>query len=246
MESKESINCRDLRIKPAAMLLTATVAGLAMPLSAALGSNGVNPEMSQACEEALAVSSLPLRLRDRASVYVWKGDDFEKTISSEGGFHCAVQRNHPQAIIPVCFTAHGENSLLPAALYKTKLALNGTSAEEAERLFAAKLLSGEVRPASGPGINYMMSDFISIHTGQEPAFMKVPPHVMFFAPYLTNEDVGGLEVEAAMAQKGVPTVVADNPMHSYMVTFTEAPADRTEVEEKCAGQPFLMNRAANR
>ena len=59
--------------------------------------------LSTACEEALALSALPERLRTDATVYVLEATGYRKSRAGQGAFSCLVTRNHPQSYIPLCF-----------------------------------------------------------------------------------------------------------------------------------------------
>ena len=77
--------------------------------------------LTEECEESLALSALPLELRDRASVWVWRNGDFVRSRASDGGFDCIVQRNHPDSIIPECITSTGRDSILEGIKLRTRL-----------------------------------------------------------------------------------------------------------------------------
>ncbi|MEO0425249.1 MAG: hypothetical protein AAF184_23130, partial [Pseudomonadota bacterium] len=70
------------------------------PLALATQSAERLTPLPRACEEALALSALPLRLREQASVYALTDQGFELTRRSDGPFTCIVERNHARSIIP--------------------------------------------------------------------------------------------------------------------------------------------------
>ena len=190
--------------------------------------------LTQQCEEALALSALPVALRDRANVYVWRDGDFEQTISSDGGFDCVVQRNHPDSIIPECVSSTGKDSMFAGIVAQTKLTASGMSLEEVTDEFEKMVESGEVPGPTEPGVNYMMSDYNYIYTSNSGRISHIPPHTMFFAPDATNEIVGG-SFQAALETPGLP-FVAEAGSHSYIITFTASGSDSADVEQHCAGQ----------
>jgi hypothetical protein len=199
--------------------------------------------LTQRCEEALALSALPESLRSRANVYVWRNGDFEKTITSDGGFHCVVQRNHPDAIIPECVTSTGADSILQGIMVATRLTADGMSADAVAERTAEMIANGEIASPDEPGVNYMMSAYNRIYTSQADAVRHFPPHTMFFAPGADNETIGG-SYQAAMQTPGLP-FVAEAGTHSYIVTFTAQSSDSTAVEQACAGD-IDLNDAASR
>jgi hypothetical protein len=190
--------------------------------------------LTQRCEEALALSALPAALRDRANVYVWQDGDFEKTISSAGGFDCVVQRNHPDSIIPECVSSTGRDSMFAGIVAQTRMTASGMSLEEVTERFEEMVESGEIASPTEPGVNYMMSGYNLIYTTNSGRIRHIPPHTMFFAPNATNEIVGG-SFQAALDTPGHPFVAEAGP-HSYIITFTASAADSADVEQHCAGQ----------
>jgi len=198
--------------------------------------------LTQRCEEALALSALPAELRPRASVYVWREGRYVKTVSSDGGFHCLVQRNHPEAIIPECVTAAGEDSILVGIMAQTRLTADGLGSEEVDERFQEMTASGDIPPPKGPGVNYMMSAFNFIYSPGRDEVMHFGPHTMFFAPHASNDDIGG-SFMAASQTKGFP-FVAEAGSHSYIVTFTDKSAEPEDVLADCQGQLALASIAS--
>ena len=215
------------------------IAATLLAIDAAAGQTVEFRPLTQRCEESLALSALPVELRDRANVYVWRDGGFEKSISSDGGFHCLVQRNHPDSIIPECVTSTGEHSILQGIVEQTKMTANGMSADEITAQSAKMIEDGEIGVPTEPGVNYMMSAYNRIYTSNSDSIVHIGPHTMFFAPNASNEVIGG---SFAMARdtKGFP-FVADAGAHSYIVTFTERSAATDDVQANCKGQIDLAS-----
>lgn len=190
--------------------------------------------LSQSCEEALALSAIPSELRERASVYVWQGERFEKTISSDGGIHCLVERNHPESIIPQCVTEAGEETILPGLMYRTGKFAEGLAPNEVVQIMNEQFESGALAAPQAPGINYMLSPFNRIYVQQADRIVHVAPHTMIFAPNATNESVGGIP-QRAQTRPGYPMVLESGP-HGYIVTFTEHGAEPDDVLSACREQ----------
>lgn len=193
---------------------------------------------SQACEAALALSALPERLRDDAAVYTWHDGDYRRDGNESAKFHCFVARNHRDAVIPQCFTQSGVDNIMAGEFYKSRLVMHGTAPEDATNKFEQKVAAGEFEAPEQPGINYMMSAYNWIYQSARQEFIAVPPHVMFFAPDVESDDVGGATFREAVAQKGVPMVV-DSGIHAYMVTFTDGSSESEQVEAQCSGHAVL-------
>ncbi len=219
---------KPIALKPITLMLSLLV------VSSTTQANVAFKPLSQSCEEALALSALPVHLRERANVYVLQTGQFKQTIHSEGGFHCLVERNHPEAIIPQCVTPSGADTILPGLKFRTLKTQAGMSPKAVRQAFQQAAADGRLKTPSKPGINYMMSAFNHIYLDDSQAFRDVPAHVMFFAPNISNEDIGG-SAKLAMQNTGFP-FVGQPGIHGYMISMVEQAADSAEVLTACQGQ----------
>jgi hypothetical protein len=190
--------------------------------------------LSSECEIAVARSALPSRLRADSSVYVLQGDHFEKVVEGDGPFTCIVERNHPQSVIPQCMDKAGLDSVLPAIIDRSLMSVAGASLAEIDEENASRLLADEYAPASRPGVSYMMSAYNYTFVQSANRVLKVAPHMMFYAPNVSNADIGG-SFESMSDNIGTPFVFQEGP-HGYMIVYTQYPADPNEVAEACRGQ----------
>lgn len=220
------INTRKLNLTQASILFAAIV--ISSPAAAD------RMRLSQECEIAVARSALPLRLREDASVYALNGTKYEKVVTGDGPFTCIVERNHADSVIPQCMDQAGVNSVLPAIMDRSNMAVAGSDFATIETTNQEKLDGGHYHTASRPGVNYMMSDYNYIFVESAQKVLKVPPHVMFYAPGLTNADVGG-SFEGMIDNIGTPFVFQQGP-HGYMLTYAEHSADPNEVAVACKGE----------
>lgn len=205
---------------------------LALSFSQGVMADSTFIPLSQACEEALALSALPLHLRSSANVYVLKDGKYSKTIRSAGGYNCLVERNHPKSLIPQCITPNGSKEILPTLMMRTELIYGGQSLEAVTALLKQKKQKGEIAQPKGHGINYMMSGYNRIFNNGN--IRNFPAHVMFYAPGVENEDIGG-SMSYAMKNKGFPFITQPS-VHRYMVTMVEHASDSAQVEASCSGQ----------
>lgn len=190
--------------------------------------------LSQACEEAVALSALPERLRAGASVYVMTEKGYRKTIEGDGSFTCIIERNHPQTLAPQCVDANGAAQIIPGIIYRGELVLAGKTGTEVQEAFDERAGRGEFQPPAGPGVNYMTSPYNYIYVESQNRLAHVPAHMMYYAPNLTNEDIGGSPRDA-QENTGHPFIV--NPgIHGYMVAFVDQPSEGDAVQAACAGE----------
>ena len=187
------------------------------------------------CEEALALSALPARLREQASVYSLTDQGFKMTRKKDGPFTCIVERNHVDAVIPQCVDAAGADTIIPGIMQKTEWSLAGIPVADRRAKFEELAEQEKLLPPPRSGISYMMSDFNYVWNSRNEHLMRVPPHVMFYAPNVSNEDVGGSFEEAVKGNRGTPFVV-EVGIHGYMTSFVERPSESDDVLAACAGQ----------
>ena len=146
--------------------------------------------MDRAEEIAEALAAGPETIRGDAGIYVLTTGGFELARQSGNGFHCLVERSQPDAFEPQCFDAEGSSTLLQQVLLRGKLRMQGGSSEEIAETLAEAWAAGRLRAPRQPGINYMLSERNRVPVGPDQV-IPYRPHVMFYAPYLTNQDVGG-------------------------------------------------------
>lgn len=170
--------------------------------------------LSVEAETALALEAAPPHLRGGAGVYVLRDSGLVPLRASRNGFTCAVHRDHPRAIKPTCWDAEGTRTILPAVVHVSALLMRGTPLAEVERDVAERFRRGQFRSPARPGVAYMLSPHIrnvDHRTGAERTF---PPHVMFYAPNLTDADIGAAEDVAP----GLPFIDYQGP-HGYMIVM---------------------------
>lgn len=190
--------------------------------------------LTEACEIAVALSAAPKRLRVGASVYALVADDYRLVVEGDGPLTCIVERHHEDSLVPQCMDRAGTDSVLPAILARSRMSLAGADFGEISAASAERLAAGEFKAPSRPGISYMMSDYNYIFVPSANRVLKVPSHVMFYAPGVSNADIGG-SFESLSTNIGTPFVFSEGP-HGYMIVYTQYPADANGVAEACDGQ----------
>jgi hypothetical protein len=177
-------------------------------------------------------------------------DGYVRAVEGDGPLTCIVERNHRDSLIPQCFDRNGVESVLPAIVSRSLMAVSGVTPEEIEKGNAEKMGHGEFKALPGPGVSYMMSSYNYVYVPSAGRILTVPPHVMFYAPGLETDDIGG-SFESMVTNMGTPFVFNSGP-HGYMLVYTEHPADPDEVADECRGElgeappgfdPFPVDRA---
>jgi hypothetical protein len=163
-------------------------------LSAVSQAKGLKPayDFSLSREEKikLAESAAPTELSGKASVYVLERSGYVKVRDGDNGFSCFVDRQTPLNLEPTCFDAEGGATTLVTRLYVEQQRAQGKSEEQIKSELDEGYKSGKFRAPQKPGIVYMMSDRGYIFVAAMNRLIQLPPHLMFYAPYATDKDIG--------------------------------------------------------
>jgi hypothetical protein len=147
------------------------------------------PVMDRQKEIALALSACPPSVASKAAVYVLDSTGYIKVRDGENGFTAIVQHAVPTSQDPQCMDAEGGRTFLPRYLKVAEWRAQGKSADEIKLLVADAFVKGIFRPPTKPGIDYMLSTE-NLAPNAKGEVIHFPPHVMFYAPYLTNAELG--------------------------------------------------------
>jgi len=147
------------------------------------------PLMDRHKEIALALSACPPSVASQAAVYVLAKSGYVKVRESQNGFTAIVQHSSPTAQEPRCMDTEGTRTHLPRILKVAELRAQGKGREEIQRFIADAFAKGVFQPPARPGIDYMLSTE-NLTPNEQGVIGPYPPHVMFYAPYLTNADLG--------------------------------------------------------
>jgi hypothetical protein len=171
-------------------VLAAVLSVTAGPASAqAQAPLNVPAQMVQDEEIALALSACPPFVAQKAGVYVLRSSGYAKVRESSNGFNALVQHSLPQAQDPQCIDAEGSRTILPRYLKVAELRAQGKTPEEIRRFVADAYAKGTFKPPARVGIDYMLSTH-NLTPNSRGEVVPFPPHVMIYAPFLTNADLG--------------------------------------------------------
>jgi hypothetical protein len=163
--------------------------------------------MDRQREIALALSACPASLANRAAVYVLEKSGYVEVRESQNGFTAIVQHSVPGAQEPQCMDAEGARTMLPRILKVAELRAQGKSPDEIRRFVAEAFAKGIFQPPRRFGIDYMLSTE-NVVPDDHGVIAPFPPHVMFYAPFMTNADIGSEGQDAGgpafVAAQGTP------------------------------------------
>ena len=143
---------------------------------------------------ALAESAAPAEVSSKATVYVLGPKGYEKAREGTNGFSCFVGRHFLKptetTIEPGCFDAEGSRTLLLVYMHGEELRRSGKSEEEIKADFISGYREGRYKYPSKPGFLYMMSSKNRLSAITDRGTGIFPPHLMFYAPNMTTQDIG--------------------------------------------------------
>jgi hypothetical protein len=182
-------------------LLVAGLVLLSLPAFAQTTTQGwLLDQMPADLETDFALSSLPPHLRSDATVYLLdprKGYYIAR--KGTNGFSAFVNRTQweqhefvQDVYEPISYDAAGSKSFL--LLYLDVAAMRATgkyTPSQIKDTIVGRVYREVYKPAPRAGISYMLSPLLRNHLPQG-IINQVWPHYMFYAPYLSNSDIGSL------------------------------------------------------
>jgi hypothetical protein len=142
----------------------------------------------------LAESAAPAEVSSKATIYILGPKGYEKAREGTNGFSCYVGRHFVKptetTVEPECFDAEGSGSILLAYLHGEELRSSGKSEADIKADAASGYKEGRFKYPSKPGFLYMMSSENRLGPTSDKGTAIFPPHLMFYAPYMTTKDIG--------------------------------------------------------
>jgi hypothetical protein len=136
----------------------------------------------------LAESAAPAQISDKATVYLLERSGYVKVRDGSNGFSCLVDRQTPWNSEPACFDAEGSATTLPTRLFVETERAKGKSEDQIKAELGEGYKAGKFKAPQKPGIVYMLSDSVYLFINNR--IVHGPPHLMFYAPYATDKDIG--------------------------------------------------------
>jgi hypothetical protein len=213
------------------------IAGLLFSLNASSqnkqtpgGMNKIEP-LPRDLEIELALSALPPHLRDSATVYTLNPEKgFEVAREGTNDFHAFVARTGDDAmrgtwplkeyrddiLYPISFDQAGVKAQMRVFFDIAKMQATGTPPEELKRIIQERYKKNYYQSPERAGISYMLSPILRTYTNPDENENVVTagiPHVMYYAPHVSNKEVGG-----ATPGGMYPFVILHGP-HGYNIQF---------------------------
>ena len=181
---------------------------LAALLAAQLDSiTTVDASTPEAVQVALAESAGPVGRE--AAIYVIGPKGYRKVREGRNGFTCLISRERRDTLEPECFDAEGTATVVPVRLFVEAERAAGAADETIAKRVNEGYASGRFIAPRKPGIVYMLSAHNYVFDPERKQIIHFPGHLMFYAPYATEKEVG--------TGPGAPYIVAPGTPHALMI-----------------------------
>jgi hypothetical protein len=161
-------------------------------------------KMPVALETDYALSALPPQLRPGATVYLLdpakgyyiarKGSNAFITFVMRTAWEWAEFRN--DIVTAISYDAEGARAIFP--IYEDVAAMRASgkfTAPQVRNIVIDRIKKGIYKAPARQGISYMLAPVMRTYPGkpdQHNVMTMQMPHYMFYAPYLTNADIGNI------------------------------------------------------
>ena len=225
-------------------------------LPAAQAANTTIDRMPADLETRYALSALPPVLRDKASVYLLDpAQGYQLSREGTSGLACLVERTawelgdfRNDIYIPLCYDAAGTSTYLKVIMDAARLRAEGMEAVKLKSEIENRYRNKIYKVPDRPGLSYMVGPVMRTVGPPDMKVHTMPmPHLMFYAPNVTNDDIGALPDLGNPASLLNPFIDRQgNAEQSYMIQMigqaekAKILADeKTLLDELCAYREVL-------
>lgn len=236
----------------AAIIAAAFVA--AAPASRAAGTD--IEAMPAQLETTFALSAAPPGVREKASVYLLDPKQgYRLSRQGSNGIACIVERTvwewtdfRDDIYIPLCYDAVGTNAHLKVIMDAAALRAQGMGPAALKAEVEKRYRDGTYTAPQKPGLSYMVAPLMrALGPPDMQMHTMSMPHLMFYAPGVTNQDIGAVPDLADHASLMYPFIDQQGiPQQSYMIQLigdaekAKIMADeKTLVHDLCAYRDVL-------
>jgi hypothetical protein len=200
-------------------------------------------QMPATLETRFALSALPRALRDKATVYLLDPTKGYR-VSQQGtsGVTCLVERTaweladfRNDIYIPLCYDAVGTATYLKVIMDAGTLRAQGMSAVALKTEIEKRYTNKIYKVPAKAGVSYMVAPVMRTVGPPDMKVHSMPmPHLMFYAPHITNADIGAAPTLSVRSSLLYPFIDRQgNAEQSYMIQLIgDAETARILADEK--------------
>lgn len=168
------------------------------------------PPASEPEEITMALGALPESMRAAAGVHVLGPKGYRKVRDGSSGVQCLVERSRTDTMEPICWDREGSETILRVVYARAEWHAAGVADAEIERRVNEGFATGKFRAPRRGGISYMLSPHNYVFNGEKVIHFQ--PHLMSYAPYLTNADIGSTGTDP-----NAPWILNEGSPHAYII-----------------------------
>ena len=173
-------------------------------------------------EIGLAESAAPPAIAKAASIFLLHRGGFVLEREGSNGFTCFVARTAPGEIEPICYEDEEKTHTLVAREFiEQQLREKGLNDAAVDAEIGQRYRRGELRASQNFGLAYMLSPCNRV-IDQSGQLVSEHPHLMFYAPYATNQQLG-LSMPSGHSASYAPFILFDGEPWAFLVVQSESP-----------------------
>jgi hypothetical protein len=203
----KAVGGRTMKIKSALVAITFSLVGVSMSASKSHAAQVAIEQMPADLETQFALSALPPAMRDKATVYLLdptKG--YQLSQQGMSGVTCLVERTaweqadfRNDIYVPLCYDAEGSKSFLKVIMDAATLRIQGMSPVALKAEIENRYKNKIYKVPEKAGLSYMIAPVMRTWTLPDWIVHTMPmPHLMFYAPKITNEDIGAVPTSSLL------------------------------------------------
>lgn len=215
-----------MKIKQNSVLTALVVASLAATVPASPAETTLD-RMPADLETRLALSAAPPALRGNATIYLLDpASGYQLSRQGTSGVTCLVVRTswdlsdfRDDIYIPLCYDAAGSSTYLRHIMEAAALRAKGMDAVTLNAEYQKRYRDKIFKVPEKPGVSYMVAPIMrTIGPPDMKVHTMAMPHVMFYAPGVTNDDLGAKPDIAVRASLLSPFIDRQGAAeHSYII-----------------------------
>src|SRR5579859_1961889 len=217
----------NLAARASSLIAVAAIGFAGLVASPARAAGTVIEPMPAALEARFALSAAPPALRDKASVYLLDPKQgYQLSRQGTNGIACIVERTvwewsdfRDDIYIPLCYDAVGTKAHLKVIMDAAALRAQGMGPAALKAEVEKRYRDGTYTAPQKPGLSYMVAPLMrALGPPDMQMHTMSMPHLMFYAPGITNQDIGAMPDLADHASLMYPFIDQQGiPQQSYMI-----------------------------
>jgi hypothetical protein len=190
-----------MKVKLVLAIITINLIGVGISASPSHATETTIEQMPAKLETQFALSALPRAMRAKATVYLLDpAKGYQLSQQGTSGVTCLVERTaweladfRNDIYIPLCYDAEGTKTYLKVIMDTATLRAQGMSPVALKAEIENRYKNKTYKVPEKAGLSYMIAPVMRTVGPPDMKVHTMPmPHLMFYAPNITNEDIGAV------------------------------------------------------